>query len=130
VAPLAAALSVYANRGTNGRDPLGIALVSGIRNPLKAAGRTLSRDLRSEHLSFSVRRLHQEWPRLPWPSGDLLQCELRGPARRRVLLGDLGGPASSRLRCRASQSPILDSFSDGHFGLYHMNHAVPQFNHV
>ena len=49
---VATALVVYANRGTHGRHPLGVALVEGIRNPLKAAGRTLSRELRSEHLNF------------------------------------------------------------------------------
>ena len=48
---LATALFVYANRGAGGRHPLGVALVAGIRNPLKAAGRTLSRELRAEHLS-------------------------------------------------------------------------------
>jgi hypothetical protein len=51
-AVLATALFVYANRGTAGRHPLGVALVAGIRNPLKAADLTLSRELRSEHLSF------------------------------------------------------------------------------
>ena len=51
VALLATALFVYANRGTAGRHPLGVALVAGISNPIKAAGRTLSRELRSEHLS-------------------------------------------------------------------------------
>jgi hypothetical protein len=49
---LATALFVYADRGTAGRHPLGVALVSGIRNPIMAADRTLSRELRSEHLSF------------------------------------------------------------------------------
>ena len=53
VAPalLATGLFAYANCGTAGRQPLGVALVAGIRNPVKAAGRTLSRELRSEHLS-------------------------------------------------------------------------------
>jgi len=49
---LATALFVYAEHGTAGRHPPGVALVAGIRNPLKAARRTLSRELRSEHLSF------------------------------------------------------------------------------
>lgn len=49
---LATALLGYAEYGTAGRHPPGVALVAGIRNPLKAASRTLSRELRSEHLSF------------------------------------------------------------------------------
>jgi hypothetical protein len=52
VAAVAVAVFVYANGGSAGRHPLGVVLVAGIRNPLKAAGRTLSRELRSEHLSF------------------------------------------------------------------------------
>jgi hypothetical protein len=51
VALLATALFVYQNCGTASRPPVGVALVPGIRNPVKAAGRTLSRELRSEHLS-------------------------------------------------------------------------------
>ena len=49
---LATALLVYADRASPGRPPLGVPLVAGIRNPIKAADRTLSRELRSEHLSF------------------------------------------------------------------------------
>ena len=54
LALLAAALVAAALAGCASRDrhPPGVALVAGIRNPLKAAGRTLSRELRSEHLSF------------------------------------------------------------------------------
>ena len=48
---LAAALLGYVFRDSAGRHPLGVALVAGISNPVKAAGRTLSRELRSEHLS-------------------------------------------------------------------------------
>jgi len=49
---LATALIVYAVRDSPGRAPRGVALVAGIRNPIKAADLTLSRELRSEHLSF------------------------------------------------------------------------------
>ncbi len=49
---LATARLVYADRASPGRPPLGVALVAGIRNPVKAADRTLSRELRGEHLSF------------------------------------------------------------------------------
>ena len=48
---VATVLFVFANRGTASRHQPGVALVAGIRNPVKAAGRTLSRELRSEHLS-------------------------------------------------------------------------------
>jgi hypothetical protein len=50
-AMLGTALFVYANRGAGARHPLGVALVAGVRNPLKAAGRTLTRELRAEQLS-------------------------------------------------------------------------------
>ena len=51
VALLATALFVYQNCGTASRHPIGVALGPGISNPVTAAGRTLSRELRSEHLS-------------------------------------------------------------------------------
>jgi hypothetical protein len=49
---LATVLLVLADRDSPGRAPLGVALAAGIRNPIKAAERTLSRELRSESLSF------------------------------------------------------------------------------
>jgi hypothetical protein len=49
---LATALLVYAEYGAAGPHPPGVALVAGIRNPLKAASRTLSRELQSKHLTL------------------------------------------------------------------------------
>jgi len=45
---LAAAAGVFA---TTGRSQLGVPLVAGIRDPIQAADRTLSLELRSQHLS-------------------------------------------------------------------------------
>ena len=53
VALLATAAGVFAltDRASPGRPQPGVALVAGIRDPVQAAGRTLSLELRSEHLS-------------------------------------------------------------------------------
>jgi hypothetical protein len=50
----AAAIGVftYAGRAAPSRPKLGVALVAGIRNPVRAADRTLRQELSSEHLSF------------------------------------------------------------------------------
>jgi hypothetical protein len=50
---LAAAAGVFAitDHASPGRPQLGVALVAGIRDPIQAADRTLSLELRSEHLS-------------------------------------------------------------------------------
>lgn len=59
VALLGAALAVavigvltYADRAIPNRPQLGVALVAGIRDPVRAADRTLRRELSSEHLNF------------------------------------------------------------------------------
>jgi hypothetical protein len=49
----AAGVLVHADRASHNRPQLGVALVAGIPNPVLAADRTLSLELRSEHLSFS-----------------------------------------------------------------------------
>ncbi len=51
---LAAAVGVlaHASGASPGRPRPGIALVAGIRDPVRAADRTLSRELRSQHLYF------------------------------------------------------------------------------
>ena len=49
---VAAVVFVHADLASPGRPRPGVALVAGIRNPVQAAGRTLSMELRSEHLSF------------------------------------------------------------------------------
>lgn len=48
----AAGVFVHADRARPDRSQPGVALVAGIRNPVLAAERTLSLELRSEHLSF------------------------------------------------------------------------------
>ena len=50
---LAAAAGVFAttDRASPGRSQLGVPLVAGIRDPIQAADRTLSLELRSQHLS-------------------------------------------------------------------------------
>lgn len=48
----AAGVFVHADRARPHRSQPGVALVAGIRNPVLAAERTLSLELRSEHLSF------------------------------------------------------------------------------
>ena len=51
---LAAAAGVFAHadRASPVRPQPGVALLAGIRDPIRAADRTLSLELRSEHLSF------------------------------------------------------------------------------
>ena len=53
VSLLAAAAGVFAfaDHAGHGRAQPGVALVAGIRNPVQAADRTLSLELRSQHLS-------------------------------------------------------------------------------
>jgi hypothetical protein len=53
VALLAAAAGVFAatHRASPGRSQLGVPLVAGIRDPVQAADRTLSLELRAENLS-------------------------------------------------------------------------------
>jgi hypothetical protein len=48
----AAVALAQAYRAGPGRSQPGVPLVAGIRNPVQAAGRTLSRELRSQHLYF------------------------------------------------------------------------------
>jgi hypothetical protein len=48
----AAGVLVHADRASPGRPQPGFALVAGIRDPIRAAERTLSLELRSENLSF------------------------------------------------------------------------------
>lgn len=48
----AAGVFVLADQVSPSRPQLGVALVAGIRNPVQAADRTLSLELRSQHLSF------------------------------------------------------------------------------
>ncbi len=43
---------IFADRATPSRPQPGVALVAGIRNPVRAADRTLRRELSSEHLNF------------------------------------------------------------------------------
>jgi hypothetical protein len=54
VALVIAAIGVftYADRAAPSRPQPGVALVAGIRNPVRAADRTLRRELSSEHLNF------------------------------------------------------------------------------
>jgi len=54
VALVLAAIGVftYADRPAPSRPQPGVALVAGIRNPVRAADRTLRRELSSEHLNF------------------------------------------------------------------------------
>ena len=54
VSLLATAAGVFAltDRASPSRPQLGVALVAGIRDPIQAADRTLSLELRSENLSF------------------------------------------------------------------------------
>jgi hypothetical protein len=47
----AAGVFVFADHASHGRAQPGVALVEGIRNPVQAADRTLSLELRSQHLS-------------------------------------------------------------------------------
>jgi hypothetical protein len=49
---VAAGVLVHAGRASPGRPRPGVPLVAGIRDPVQAADRTLSLELRSEHLSF------------------------------------------------------------------------------
>ena len=51
---LAAAVGVFVlvNQASHSRPQPGVALVTGIRSPVQAADRTLSLELRSQHLSF------------------------------------------------------------------------------
>ena len=53
VALVLAAVGVfrYADRAAPSRPQLGVALVAGIRNPVRAASRTLRQELSSEHLN-------------------------------------------------------------------------------
>lgn len=44
-------LFMYADRAVPSRPKLGVALVAGIRNPVRAASRTLRQELSSEHLN-------------------------------------------------------------------------------
>jgi hypothetical protein len=48
----AVAVLVYAGRASPGRPQPGVALVAGIRDPVRAADATLRLELRSERLSF------------------------------------------------------------------------------
>ena len=54
VALVLAAIGVftYAGRAVPSRPKLGVALVAGVRNPVRAADRTLRQELSSEHLNF------------------------------------------------------------------------------
>jgi hypothetical protein len=49
---VAAGVLVHADRAGPGRPQPGVALAAGIRDPVLAADRTLSLELRSEHLTF------------------------------------------------------------------------------
>jgi hypothetical protein len=49
---LAAGVAAYLDQVGPASSPAGVALVAGTRNPAQAAERTLSLELRSEHLSF------------------------------------------------------------------------------